>query len=46
MHFNLKKTVAMYDPAPGPPYIEPFIFVESNKLDVVHSLVYLGSTLS
>ena len=36
----------MYDPAPGSPYIEPIIFVEGYKLDVVHSFVYLGSTLS
>ena len=35
----------MYDPAPGSPYIEPTIFVEDNKLDVVHSFVYLGRTL-
>ena len=39
----LKKTVVMYEPAPGSPYIEPTIFVEGNKLDVVHSFVYLGS---
>ena len=42
----LKKTVVMYDPAPGLPYIEPIIFVEGNKLDVVHSFIYLGSALS
>ena len=36
----------MYDPAPGSPYIEPTIFVEGNKSNVVHSFVYLGSTLS
>ena len=36
----------MYNPAPGSPYIEPIIFAEGNKLDVVHSFVYLGSTLS
>ena len=42
----LKKTVVMYDPAPRSPYIEPIIFVEGNKLDVVHSFVYLGSTIS
>ena len=35
----------MYDPAPGSPYIEPIIFVEGNKLDVVRSFVYLGSSL-
>ena len=43
---NLKKTVLKYDPAPGSPYIEPIIFIEGNKLDVVHSFVYLGSTFS
>ena len=46
LKFNLKKTVVMYDPAPRSPYIEPIIFVEGNKLDIVHSFVYLGSTLS
>ena len=35
----------MYDPAPGSPNIEQIIFVEGNKLDVVHSFVYLSSTL-
>ena len=45
LKINLKKTDVMYDPAPGSPYIEPTIFVEGNKLDVVHSFVYLGSTL-
>ena len=42
LKINLKKTVVMYDPAPGSPYIEPTIFVEGNKSDVVHSFVYLG----
>ena len=46
LKINLKRTVVMYDPAPGSPYIEPTIFVEGNKLDVVYSFVYLGSTLS
>ena len=45
LKINLKKTIVMYDLAPGSPYIEPIIFVEGNKLDVVHSFVYLGSTL-
>ena len=36
----------MYNPAPGSPYIEPIIFVEVNKLDLVHSFAYLGSNLS
>ena len=39
LKINLKRTVVMYDPAPGLPYIEPIIFVEGNKLDVVHSFV-------
>ena len=46
LKINLKKTVVMYDPAPGSPYIEPTTFVEGNKLDVEHSFEYLGSTLS
>ena len=46
LKIKLKKTVVMYEPAPGSPYIEPTIFVEGNKLDVVHSFVYLGSTFS
>ena len=46
LKINLKKTVIMYDPAPGSPYIEPTIFVEGKKLDIVHSFVYIGSTLS
>ena len=46
LKINLKKTVVTHDPAPGSPYIEPIIFFEGNKLDVVHSFVYLGSTLS
>ena len=46
LKINLKKTVVMYSPAPGSPYIEPVIFIEGNKLDVVHSFVYLGSMLS
>ena len=37
LKINLKKTVVMYDPALVSPYIEPIIFVEGNKLDVVHS---------
>ena len=46
LKISLKKTVVMYDPAPGSPFIEPTIFVEDNKLDPVHSFVYLGSALS
>ena len=37
LKINLKKTIVMYDPAPGSLYIEPIIFVEGNKLDAVPS---------
>jgi hypothetical protein len=43
---SLKKTKVMFTPPPGHPYVEPNIFVEGTKLDVVDSFVYLGSTLS
>ena len=43
LKISLKKTVVMYNTSP---YIKPIIFVEGNKLDVVHSFVYLESTLS
>ena len=46
LKINLKKTIVMCNPALRSPYIEPTIFVEGNKLDVVHSFVYLGITLS
>ena len=46
LKINLKKTVIIYDSTPGSPYIEPIIFVEGNKLGVVHSFIYLGSTPS
>ena len=46
LKITLKKTVAMYDPEPGSLYIEPTVFVEGNKLHVVHYFIYLVSTLS
>ena len=36
----------MFTPAPGKPYIEPNITVNGARLDVVHTFVYLGSTIS
>ena len=36
----------MYDPLPGLPYIVTDIHFEVKKLYVVHSFVYLGSTLA
>ena len=36
----------MHDPMPGLLNIEPAIYVGGKKLDVVHSFVYLGSTLA
>ena len=43
---NLKKTKVMYTPPIGQVYDEPNITVEGNRLGVVDSFVYLGSTLS
>ena len=43
---NLKKTKVMYTPSIGQVYVEPKITVEGNRLGVVDSFVYLGSTLS
>ena len=43
---NLKKTKVMYTPPIGQVYVEPNIAVEGNRLGVVDSFVYLGSTLS
>ena len=43
---NLEKTKVMYTPPIGQVYVEPNITVEGNRLGVVDSFVYLGSTLS
>ena len=43
---NLKKTKVMHTPPIGQVYVEPNITVEGNRLGVVDSFVYLGSTLS
>ena len=46
LEISLKKTVVMHDLVPGLPYIEPAIYAKGKRLDVVHSLAYLGSTLT
>ena len=46
LEISFKKTVIMFQPAPGNAYIEPSIFVDNTKLKLVDSFVYLGSTLS
>ena len=46
LEISLKKTVVMFQPAPGSAYVEPSIFVDDTKLKVVEKFVYLGSTLS
>ena len=46
LEISLKKTVIVFQPAPGNAYVEPSIFVDNTKLKVVDSFVYLGSTLS
>ena len=43
---NQKKTVVMYQPAPGKTYLPPVINVKGRPLKVVDKFVYLGSTLS
>lgn len=42
---SLDKTKVMFTPAPGCEYIEPNIFVYGQRLGVVLSFVYLGSTI-
>ena len=46
LEISLKKTVVMFQPAPGNAYVEQSIFVDDTKLKVVEKFVYLGSTLS
>ena len=43
---SLKKTKVMYTAPPGQPYIEPNIFIQGTRLDVVNTFVYLGSSIS
>ena len=43
---SLKKTVVMFQPAPGKLYSEPNIYVCGKRLSVVDKFVYLGSTLN
>ena len=46
LSINLKqKPVIMFQPAPGKIYVEPDIYLKTNRLKVVDSFVYLGSTL-
>ena len=46
LNISLKKTKAMFIPAPGEPYIEPNITVICARLDVVDTFVYLENTVS
>ena len=43
---SIKKTEVVYQPAPGKPYKEPTITVKGQRLQVVDTFTYLGSTLS
>ena len=43
---SIKKTKVMLTTPPGQPYVEPNIFVNGERLEVVDSFIYLGSTLS
>ena len=42
---NLKKTVVMYQPAPGKTYYSPTIYLKGEVLKVVDKFVYIGGTL-
>ena len=46
LEISMKKTVVMFQPAPGKAYNEPSIFVNNTKLKVADDFVYLGSTLT
>lgn len=43
---STKKTEVMHQPAPGKRYVEPNIFINGQRLNVVDKFTYLGSTLS
>lgn len=43
---SLDKTKVMYTPAPGDSYVEPNIYVNGHRLEVVKRFVYLGSKIS
>ena len=43
---SIKKTEALYQPAPGNPYIPPAITIDGKLLNAVESFKYLGSTVS
>ena len=43
---SLTKTKVMFTPPPGSPYIEPNIFVQGTRLEVVDTFTYLGSSVA
>lgn len=43
---STEKTEAMYQPAPGEPYIEPKIIAKDQNLIAVNKFTYPGSILS
>ena len=43
---NIPKTKVMFQPAPVNPFLKPAIVIKNKILDVVKTLVYLGSTVS
>ena len=46
LSISIKKTEAVYQPAPGKPYKGPTITVKGQRLQVVDKFTYFGSTLS
>ena len=43
---SIKKTEALYQPAPGNAYVPPVVTVEGKQLNAVKNFKYLGSTIS
>ena len=46
LEVSLNNTVVMHDLVPALPNIEPAIYVEGKKRDILSSFLYLGSTLT
>lgn len=43
---SIKKTKVMFTPPPGTAYVEPSIYVNNERLEVVDTFIYLGSTMA
>ena len=43
---STKKTEVMHQPAPGKPFVEPYITIKGQRLKVIEKFTHLGNTLS